>query len=990
MFAMLLNIAIGRELKMKKKIILCLVAVIAILCFISCKQDVEIKTYTVTFYANGADSGTTPTAIQVQERKSFTVPSQGTLMREGCDFVGWNTKKDGSGNVYRESQSIKADCDIILYAQWSIHTYSISYDLGGGSYPEGRSNPNNYTIETETFTLNNPERNGYEFMGWKTSENDEPNKNVSIEKGTTGDLSFTAAWRPLNSYSVSYDANGGEGSIETGRKYEGMSLEIVSASGVSRKGYEFVCWSTEPDGTGKGYNPGDLYEEDEDLQLYAKWSIVKYSIEYNLNDGELATEKNNPMEYTVETEDIILENPTRYGCEFVGWRYTDDSDVLASTTFTIRKGTTGNLSIVAVWKALDTYTVSYDANGGTGTIETQSKYKGESLTISSGEGLERVGYTFVCWNTKVDGTGTDYNPNDVYGVDADLKLYAKWKIVKYLIQYDLNGGTIRDDANPNEYTVETDTFTLVNPDEREGYRFRGWKESGSADETAQENVSIEKGSTGNKSFIAVWKQLKKCTITFDSNGADEGSVPAQLVIYEGDSFEVPSCGSLFKDGYVFYGWNTDSDGSGTLYAESELIIVSNDTVLYAIWKVDPLKYTYLSESDSYSVECKDKNVSSIVIPSMYKGKPITNISSRAFWNCSGLTSITIPDSVTSIGDSAFSYCSGLGSIEVEEGNSMYHSEGDCLIEQSSMTLVLGCKNSVIPKGVKSIGDYAFYGCSGLTSITIPDSVTSIGESVFCYCSGLTNITIPKGVKNIENYTFFDCSGLTSVTIPASVTSIGMQAFYGCSGLTSVTIPESVTSIGDSAFEYCSGLMDVTVSDGVRRIGRYAFWGCSGLKSITIPSSVTSIGAGALSGCSELESIEVEEGNSMYYSEGDCLIERSSKTLVLGCKNSVIPKDVKSLGDYAFYGCSRLTSITILEGVTGIGRSAFYGCSGLTSVTIPESVTSIGSYAFKDCRLNDITYSGTKTQWNSITKDFGWNSDTGNYTIHCTDGDIAKN
>ena len=285
------------------------------------------------------------------------------------------------------------------------------------------------------------------------------------------------------------------------------------------------------------------------------------------------------------------------------------------------------------------------------------------------------------------------------------------------------------------------------------------------------------------------------------------------------------------------------------------------------------------------------------MPTSYEGAytisdGIKQIAGGAFADCSGLTSITIPNSVTSIGERVFMDCSGLTSATI--GNS-----------------------------VTSIGNYAFDGCKSLTSITLGNSVTSIGESAFEGCKSLTSVTIPNSVTSIGNQAFCYCEGLISVTIPNSVTSIGDSAFMCCSGLTSITIPNSVTSIGDYAFNHCRSLTSVTIPNSVTSIGYQAFAYCSGLTSVTIPNSVTSIRYRAFEGCSGLTSI-------------------------------TIPNSVTSIGERVFMGCSGLTSITIPNSVTNIGESAFSLCYGLTSITIPNSVTSIEGGAFWGCsRLTSI-------------------------------------
>ena len=254
----------------------------------------------------------------------------------------------------------------------------------------------------------------------------------------------------------------------------------------------------------------------------------------------------------------------------------------------------------------------------------------------------------------------------------------------------------------------------------------------------------------------------------------------------------------------------------------------------------------------------------------------------------------------------------------------------------------GLTSLTIPSGVTSIGAWAFSGCSGLTSLTIPSSVTSIGEGAFRGCSGLTSLTIPSGVTAISYFAFEDCSGLTSLTIPSSVTSIGGCAFEGCSGLTSLTIPSGVTSIGFYVFSGCSGLTSLTIPSGVTSIGSAAFYGCSGLTSLTIPSSVTLIGEKTFACCSGLISL-------------------------------TIPSSVTEIGNSAFWGCSGLTSLTIPSGVTSIGNQTFSYCSGLTSIYVyTKKLPELGSYVFTGCDAKNCTVYVPKGTYDAYkSSEFGY-------------------
>ncbi len=330
---------------------------------------------------------------------------------------------------------------------------------------------------------------------------------------------------------------------------------------------------------------------------------------------------------------------------------------------------------------------------------------------------------------------------------------------------------------------------------------------------------------------------------------------------------------------------------------------------------------------------------------------------NAFQGCRALASLVIPDSVTSIGSFAFSNCSSLTSIVIPAsvkhiGASAFDS---CInIEQATIptNAISSIPNDSIKKVVitsgTSIKNYAFSGCSNLTSITIPDSVTSIGSDAFSGCSNLTSITVPASVTSIKYAAFKDCSSLASIVIPDSVTSIGSDAFSGCSNLTSITIPNSVTSIGHYAFYNCSSLTSVVIPKSVTSIGVLAFHNCISLVSITIPFVGASLNThfGYIFGANT-------------YSDNSNYVPNSLKEVILTGGDSI--------ESHAFLGCSSLTSIKIPESVKNIGKYAFYNCGSLTRIVIPKSVTMIGNYAFANCNsLKEVYYNGTSNEWNNIS------------------------
>ncbi len=548
-----------------------------------------------------------------------------------------------------------------------------------------------------------------------------------------------------------------------------------------------------------------------------------------------------------------------------------------------------------------------------------------------------------------------------------------------------------------------------------------------------ESIIVESGN-------AVYHSENNCIIETASKtlilGCNASVIPVDDSVTSIGHFAFKNCKSLKN---IIIPNNITKIESNAFYGCSSLAYKEYDNARYLgnskndyLWLIDAKqtnivcceinpKTKYMANGSFY----KCTSLESVAI-----GNSVTKISDNAFYDCKILNSVTIGNSVKNIGEDAFRNCSRLTKVNylgTIDQWVMIDFDGN-LSNPLFYAKTLYINNQLITNAVLTtatkISDYAFYGYSSLESIIIPDSVTSIGSYVFSGCSSLqyNEYKNAKYLGNSENnylilVDVIDKS-VSSFEINSNTKFISYASFYKCSSLESITIPNGVISIGEGAF--CDCLL---------------------LERIRIPSSVTSIGDLAFNNCNNLANITVDSSNSVYHSENNCIIETESKTLITGCKNSVIPIDgsVTIIGDYAFNFCSNLESVIIpnsvtrlgvqafsnctslkeltfeenskLEkigqfafstcknlknielpiGLTSIGASAFSNCSSLESITIANSVKGIGSSAFADCKsLTSITFAGTKAQWKMLIDTPAlWDYETGDYIIHCADGDIAK-
>ena len=529
-----------------------------------------------------AKNGSAPTSQTYTPNSAANVNLGSDPTREGYTFTGYDVKQPSSGvSVSGNTLIIGANVSgqIVVEAQWSPITYTISYTI------DGVTTSDTYTAETPSFTLTNPTKTGYTFSGWSgTGLTGNDNLNVNIYVGSTGDRAYTANWT-RDTYYLIYDLDGGAVATANPSTYQ-IDTATITLNNPTKAGYSFTGWSgtglTGDDNMTVTIPIGSIGNR----SYVAHWGPITYTISYDLDDGVVATP--NPINYTSETETFTLTNPTKTGYTFAGWSGTDltgDDNM----TVTIEEGSTGNRSYVAHWTPIP-YSVTWMSEDGQTLLETDASvnygttpsYDGAAQTKAA---TAQYTYTFAGWSTEPNGGGTTYAAGSLPTVSGNTTYYAWFTstVNKYTVTWkNADGTTLETDTNVEygatpSYDGATPTKTA---DAQYTYTFDAWTPAVSS-------------ATGDAVYTATYTStVNKYTVTFNANG--HGTAPSSQNVDYGAKATEPSEPSA--TGYTFGGWYKEAGCTNAWDFSNDN--VTGATTLYAKWTANT--YTVIFDKNNNS------------------------------------------------------------------------------------------------------------------------------------------------------------------------------------------------------------------------------------------------------------------------------------------------------------------------------------------------------------------------------------------------------
>ena len=871
----------------------------------------------------------------------------------------------------------------------------------------------------KAFTLLVPKEDakpGYTFAGWYSAEiggtkyTDENGVGIGTW-GVMGSRKIFAQWTPKQNNLVFY-SNGGSGDMET-LKVNTAAVINLPANTFTRTGYSFAGWATTASGNVAYADEAEfVMPTDSTVALYAIWEASTNELRFNANGGTGTMDS--MFIAATRSANITSCTFTRNGYRFLGWSTTPNGEVQYANGASYTMGEESLYILYAIW-GYDTYTITYELNGGTNAENNPTSYLMISDTLPLNTPT-RLGYDFGGWYTTSTFTASSRIDSIAHGSYGNKTLYAKWNIHEYSISYSFNEGTKvdPDSAYPRVYTIESDitlgslartgyrflgwfagsvqitriyqrTGDLVNltarfeeqeysitynlhggtnsannpsgyymsseaitieAPSREGYTFLGWLGTNIVGDP-RTTITIVSGSVGDRAYEACWQ----VNVTYHANDGSTGTDKVRTT-YTGASYTLEA-NDFVNISYTFVGWATSPSGD-IVYHDGATLTVQDDHIdLYAKW-VGAFNFAATQDGTGWIIVGLARTKDTIVVPELFDGKPIVGMASNVFKNNTTITSIEI----------------------------------------------------VSRSADFNIGDFAFYGCTKLTTVTFPANVTSIGKGIFAYCNKLTTINfvgndkyevangsivdknydgngnkaviagtnssrIPTDVKIVASYAFYRLTVKSTLvfnnTYGTSVETIEENAFYGCTAIQSLEITKNIEYIGQYAFANMVNLKTLTfATDGTEdlTIDSYAFYNCYSLKSLTVPARLTELAPYAFASCYSITSIAADDGGTYLTTTtlGDhkALLKKNAEgdnyTLVLGCSETAWFNDVDIIGEGAFYlmtnGASKI-KLTFRNSLREIGDYAFYGCSFQSTNPNTNLVTTIGEGAFAETNITSI-------------------------------------
>ncbi len=552
----------------------------------------QIGTYDVVYSPNGADGGTAP-AAQTFSTSPVTIGAN-TFTRSGYQFIGWNTSPNGTGTNYSPGESYGTSANLNLYPQWlPTASYAVVYNPNGASG----------SLATQTFSSggsvtvasgNSLTLSSYVFGGWNTAA---AGTGISYSPGATyntaANVTLYAQFAAVP-YTVTYDANNGGGTVAPQSFSITSGDTISSGSGLARAGDSFAGWNTANNGSGTSYTPGDTYDVPINLYLYAQWiPSASHAVIYDANGGGGSTAT---QTFASGGSVTIADGSglSRTGYTFVNWttQANGGGSAYGPTTASPTYSTSANLTLYAEWAPV-TYTVTYNANGGSGTAPTVTTFTLASpAAIADRSGLSNTGYTFSGWNTATDGTGQTYNPADSYALPYNLALYAAWTPVGNTVGFNANGGT--GSMNNEAFPVGVAQALTANAFSRTNYTFVGWNTAVDDSGTSYaDGQSITLGSA--VTLYAQWIANATDTVTLKNN--DGSATYSTLSGADGNSVTLPASETAAA-GTTFAGWATSANATTAAYSPGATYTLTGSLTLYAVFTTNATDTVTLPASET--------------------------------------------------------------------------------------------------------------------------------------------------------------------------------------------------------------------------------------------------------------------------------------------------------------------------------------------------------------------------------------------------------